>query len=217
MYGNPMVSQLAVRKSLKLPLDKKIILYSTSVNRLVPTEEDFLLQLINRVEERDDLFLNVRIHPQATTSEFSRITAKGKYHKIYRPEKSTNKLLDGVVFQKDTLGQLRNDLLSSDIVVNFASSMVLDAYAMNKPAIWIDLSSPEYALHADFYSYEHLIGAVDDFGIPIVKSVDHLMDSIDGIFDAPVINFKQIFEEKYAPVGSSITSLVDIIYSGKAQ
>ncbi|WP_415902807.1 hypothetical protein ACMXYR_02700 [Neptuniibacter sp. QD29_5] len=194
------------KKTRGIPLNKKVILYSTSVSRLVPNENSFIESLISLVNERNDLYLYVRVHPQAKVSEFKEQETENV--KIVKPEKNSNLNLDGVKFSDNSLNKLHGDLAVSDVVVNFASSMALDALAMGKPAIWLNDGSANVNC---FYRYEHIVQAIKDLNIPIANTPEEVINLVCKL-KGDGESYKALFEKSYSVVGDSKKNIISNIF-----
>ena len=195
---------VAHKQKIGLTLNKKIILYTTSVPRLVPDEVNYIKKLIDYLAKRDDLFLYIRPHPQAPANHFAFDECERKVFKVGRAEPLSSSSLDGVAFRDDALVSLRNDLMVCDIVINFASSMALDAMAMNKPAIWLSDFSSEVR---EFYTYEHISKARSTLEIPIASSFSQLLEIIDEKLKCSK-DYKSAFEREYAVIGNAKANIM---------
>lgn len=202
------INKTEAKAKLKLPYDKKVILYSTSVKRLVPNEESIILNMINKMKENEDIFFYIRIHPQADTNEFSRIPHVGENFIVDRPEKSGQKeLQDKVMFSENTFSKLMLSIISSDLVINVASSMALDSLALNRPVIWLK----EDGMVMNYYNYEHIQDVLTTLPINLCEIDSNLERSIISTIKKYNYNTRRSFEKEFAKIGCAQENLINII------
>lgn len=203
-------SEIKARGYERRAIDKNqtVILYSTSVGRLVPHEEKMILKIIEIIKDFKSLYLLVRIHPQAGELEFRNLPERGANFQAYRPEKYDQNLIDGVRFDKTSIDGLMEDVLTSSLTINYASSMALDSYALNRKCVWLntDLSSNTN----EFYRYEHVKSAIDDLNIDIITDSESLKlifsELNDGCFESEGCKTK--FEKNYGEIGQSRRKII---------
>lgn len=202
------ISKNEARAKLKLPKNKKIILYSTSVKRLVPNEENYILNMVNEFKNNKDIFFLIRIHPQAEMSEFVNIPEKGKNFVVDRPERYLQSgLQDKVRFSENTFSTLMLSITSSDLVINVASSMALDSLALNRPVIWLK----DDDLVNNYYLYEHIEDVLRTLPINVFDLNLDIKNCVIKYLSKDHEDTKCKFEHEFSNVGSAQSNLIKII------
>jgi hypothetical protein len=178
-----LISVDEAREKIGLPIDKSIVLYTTSVPRLFPGEIDVLNRLISDFESGlfEGAFLYVRVHPQAISDYSSRFKElEGENYKLYLPEKSSSSVEDNVIFEENTLLNLFFDIYSSDVVVNMASSITLDAAAIGRKTINLsfdDVCGSNIFLHSvnRYYRTDHYSKILNFDDVDVAYSYEELV------------------------------------------
>ncbi len=217
IYDEPNPQIEKEKLELGVPLNKKIVLYTTTVDRLFPNEDVLIKRLIDWVSTKNDYFLYIRIHPQAKLDEFVSITTSSLYHLIIRPEKVSSTVDDGVQFSPDTLLRLKRDILISDVVVNLASSISLDASVLGRPVINIcfdidDIQKSNLSVKR-FYRTDHFSKLISLGQIGVAYTFEGLVSSIvestaaNNSIDVAVNTVKQVYSP-FCGASSTIVSKV---------
>ena len=83
---------------------------------------------------------------------------------------------------------LANCLNASDLVITWASTMILDAAVFNKPIILVGFDATPRAYHysvARYYDYEHHQFILNSGGVRLVKSLQELLYWVERYLSAP--------------------------------
>ncbi len=147
-----------LKREYGINTNQKVLLYATSVERLVPSEMKIVDMLISLVQEVDDLFLVVRLHPQRATELEENKSIKGKNYYIDSSQNKSSSTLDNASFSDDFFDNLIQQMTISDAVINVASTMTLDALCFKKPVIQIafDAEESKYSESVKrYYQYDH--------------------------------------------------------------
>lgn len=171
-----------IKKELGVPLDKEIIVYTSSVKYLFPEEKLFIKKIIEDFEKEEfkNKYLYIRLHPQEGKEIYSDIPKIGKNYRLHIPEKRDEKIEDGVIFTEDTLKNLYKDLTIAGLVINLASSITLDATAVEKKVIniafdYVDRKNKDFSISVERYYYtDHMSKIIDTGEIEVIESYDEL-------------------------------------------
>jgi CDP-glycerol glycerophosphotransferase (TagB/SpsB family) len=183
----------------KLGLDpaKKTILFATSAPAINPDDPEILRQLAIALEERGALAqILARVHHQDSLERYHGITHSNL---AFQVPGSIGRVLnasdahlvssgDKRLFEPNFLEELRDTLLHSDVVLNTASTMSLDAIAMDKPVVNIafDLEPKGYYKSCRrYYDFDHYQPIVESGATRIAKSFDEFVSLIMRYLDNP--------------------------------
>lgn len=178
---------------LRIPLEKNIILYATCPERLHPTEHKIIEDIAIAIEHKiikKDCHLLVRCHPLDTVNRYRLID---KYKSVTIVKSTLN--IDGGEFgwipPENELDGLAAFIRNTDMCINTASTMSLDALSANKPVINIayevNNNNPHKSV-ARFYNYHHLLPLSESGGVFIAKNKKELVSHINTLLDNPRIN-----------------------------
>lgn len=176
----------------KLGIDpsKKVLLYCASGDWLNPYDEEILLGIHNAISEKRfiyDLHVQVRAHPKYK-NKFDKIK-KMKEFTIDRPFTYLNSGYKNWVFEKEEMKHWFNSIYHSEIVINTASSMSIDAAIIDKPVICIGFDGKEKLPYNQsvlrFYSRDHYANLIKTGGVDLVKNNYELIESINNYLRNP--------------------------------
>jgi hypothetical protein len=168
--------------------DKKLILYTTGSKTLFPREADCLDTLLGhwRAHLADRANIMIRMHPKDRRGRYEPVVAKF-------PEVPFTLAGENLAFGDDWLPSeedialLVNQLNHADVVVNVASTMTLEGFAIDKPAINIGFSlglsiNARYPME-DYYKSRHYCDVVDTGAARLVNDYAELFAAIDDVLD----------------------------------
>ena len=177
---------------LKIPYDKKIVLYSTGMAYYVP-KEHVIVKEIGKVLERIDknIQLVVRIYAKDDNTEYYKLRENNESISIPDHFWELNHLTPTI---KDIT--LFNSLINHcSIGINVASTVSLDLAILNKPVINIAFNPPgENIYPSDYkkiYDFDHYKPIIDSGAISLVKNTDELETAIYQYLDNPKHKEKQ--------------------------
>jgi len=193
---------------------------ATCSERLFPTEPAIVGEIVDammdgRIDKNTHLL--IRCHPADFASRYDQFCSSGRVT-IFPSSLKENKNLAEWIPSEDELEILTATLRHSDLCINTASTMILDAFASGKPVINIGYSveSKDYLQSPlRYYDYFHLQPIASSGAAPIVKSSLELIDEINKAIDDPNIyqEKRQFVVENFCPrpKDGSVSFIVDEI------
>jgi hypothetical protein len=168
--------------------DKKLILYTTGSKTLFPREAECLDAVLGHWREHltDRANIMVRMHPKDRRGRYEAVMAK--FPEVPFTLAGTNLAQgDDWVPSENDIALLVNQLNHCDVVVNVASTMTLEGFAIDKPSINIGFSlggsiSARYPMD-DYYKSRHYCDIVDSGAARLVNDYAELFAAIDDILD----------------------------------
>ena len=157
---------------------KRTVLYATSPGGHAPEEPEVLSRLVtalNRECPGKVQFL-VRIHPQDDVGRYTFIGEPNVKYQV--PGVRMTQLVDWRLMNQSDLGQLRDTLAYSDVVVNIASTITIDAIALDRPVVNVtfDLQERDYFLSAKrWFNQIHFQAVVESGASKLASSFDELV------------------------------------------
>jgi hypothetical protein len=155
---------------------------------LFPREADCLDAVLGHWREHlaDRANIMVRMHPKDRRGRYKAVMAKFPEVPFTLAGKNLAHGDDWLPSKKD-IALLVNQLNHCDVVVNVASTMTLEGFAIDKPAINIGFSlglsiSARYPMD-DYYKSRHYCDVVDTGAARLVNNYDELFAAIDDILD----------------------------------
>lgn len=213
------VSEEEVKRDLEIPLNLEVVCYTTAVKQLYPLEKQIIKKLIQDFEKGcfPGKFLYVRLHPQESSSGYHDIKPRGKSYILSIPDEGSSNLEDKVKFNSNTLLNLFNELYVADIIVNMASSINLDAAALDKKVVNLSFDKPD-GPNNDLYRSVERYYHTDHFSKVIISSKSNLVFSYDELFDVlkqkteDYTQSNKMFKENYIyDFGNAAKNIVDKI------
>ena len=177
VYAEPMTDTRRERFLTDLGLDprKKTILFATSGPNINPDEPALVDALATSLQTWDDAQVLVRLHPIDQVERYDTSLHTNVAYQV--PGTETERSLDDRFTMAGFMPTLRDTLGSSDVVINTASTMSLDAVAMGRPVInlAIDLQpTPYHRSTRRYYDFDHYRPLVESGAIRVVRTVDEL-------------------------------------------
>jgi len=137
--------------------------------------------------------LLIRLHPGTRGDylrQFDRF--KGLLRLVVQPAGRVAKIKDGWDISQDDIIRLAETMLHSDVVVNVASTISLDAIAFDTPVIGIGFegSVPRdyFNSYRRYYDFTHFNPVVKNGGIRVVSSLDQLIDTVNLYLENPSLD-----------------------------
>ena len=185
-------------KAHDLDIRKKLITYTTGNKSLVlppgdktSAEVDIAIEIASAITKGSikDAQLLVRLHPLADESDYAPLINM-KHVKIQIPGKK-NSFIDRL-FSKDDDRLLAETLIYSDVILNVASTITIDAAIFDTPSISISYD-PRGELPTEFsvkriYEYEHYRKLIKTGGVNIAASPVEMIDKIKEYILKPSLN-----------------------------
>jgi hypothetical protein len=186
--------------SLKLDPTKRLILMGIPGDWLTPYTHEILTELDRRIEEgafKEPVQILARLHPKYPDSSEKYayrhvILERPGTHLAQKREFSIDMGVGNTyawTFTDHDIEHLKESLYFSDVVVNTASTITLDAAALDKPVILIaydgDHKLPPLESIALVYERDHFKHVVDTKAAPLVTSNDELVAAIERFLADP--------------------------------
>ncbi len=186
------VSREEFLKSKKLDPNEKTILITTVTKGNYPDEHLLLGELL---QERDKgkfggcPNIYVRMHPKENFSNFKTyLDSKIKNLHVEFPGRLLSKEMGTrIEIQEEDILNLKHTLKYCDVVVNYVSTMTLEAFVFDKPVVNIDY--PE-KYHRG-YTFRHYKPIVDAEAVFLSKNFEELVDQIKQCLVNPAIKSKE--------------------------
>ncbi len=182
----PSISKYEFLGNMKLLSSKKTILFATNHENISP-DDPKIISYIDRFLDQLNAQLIVRLHQMDSMERYRDITSENIIFQV--PGIDEGKLSDQRVAYYDFIKDLRDTIYFSDVTINTASTMSLDAIALNRPVINIcfDIEErPYYNSVKRFYDFVHYQPIVDTkstyiclYKEEIIKNLELLLDGND--------------------------------------
>jgi hypothetical protein len=172
---------------------KRTITYCTQGMRKYETLEfeaiKMLLAFMRDHSISDECQLLIRLHPNASPERFLGLRKEGVY--IDCPGRS-ELWLDGWDPEGADMGRLANILHSSDVVVNIASTITIDACCLDRPVVNLafdaDRPRPYWDSVARFYDWTHYKNIVRTGGVRLARSKEELLKFVQAYLQNPSLD-----------------------------
>jgi hypothetical protein len=188
LQGRGLVSRAKFLGSHGLDPTKQLILYTTGSKTLFPREPECLDRLLGhwRGNLQQRATIMVRMHPKDSEGRYKAV--REKFTEVPFTMAGRNLASDDDWLPtRDDISLLVNQLHHCDLVVNVASTMTLEGFAIDKPAINIGftLGSPGSARYPmeDYYKSRHYGDVVATGAARLVSNYEQLFAAIDDVLD----------------------------------
>ncbi len=190
------LSREAFLVSKGLSPNRKTILVTTVTDGNYPLENLLIKELIRardgqRIKGCPNIF--IRLHPKDSYDKYKDFLAEDN---VAVERAGTERIVDlgnKIEIDEKDLMNLKCTLAYCDVVINYASTITLEAFVFDKPTINIGYP-PEY-LNA--YSFTHYKPIVEQGAVRLVKNFDELVGQVNYYIDDPSAdknNRQHIFE-----------------------
>jgi hypothetical protein len=147
------------KEKFQFPHTNKVILFATSATKHLPNQADIVSHLLEYSKTRANINVLVRCHPGDDFRQYEHFK-KEENIRIWFSERWNSANLNAIP-EPDTLLSLEEMLRYSDVCVNIASTIRLDAAACNKPVINVaydgEMKKPYPESVRSLYDYTHQI------------------------------------------------------------
>lgn len=186
IYKNaPLILRDDFFKNLKLDTNKKTVLFATNSSYISPDDE-INIENIAKYLQSIDAQMIVRIHQMDDIKRYEHIKLNNVSFQL--PGSEAGIRSHDRVATKNFILDLRDTIFFSDVTINTASTMSLDASAIDKPIINIsyDCNPKQYNKSVKrFYDFDHYQFIIKSQGTSISTSSNELFDSIQQYFTNP--------------------------------
>lgn len=184
-------------RSKGLDPKEQTILITTVTDGNYPLESELIRDLL---EERErgafPGFPNVfiRLHPKDSYEKYKRFESYTHTRVEEAGKRQTVDLGSRVEMDEEDITNLERTLRYADVVVNYASTITLEAFCFDKPVVNIGFP----AAYLDAYTFTHYKPIVDAGAVRVAKSLAELLEDVSRYLEAPETdraNRARIFEE----------------------
>ena len=196
-------------KRIDAPPDKKLITYTTATPASVPTEPEIVEILCKALAEgkiKHPSHLHVRLHPADHIERYDkakRFSGIVTFEYAARREEDERGHPTGYLCEGDLL-HYANLVSCSDIIMNIASTVTLDAAICDVPIVNIAFDGyqqKEFIESNVRYHYSaHYVHIKESGGVRIAKNADEMVKLINMYLDNPALDRdgrKRIVKEQY--------------------
>jgi len=180
-------------KQIGLDSSHRLLTYAATPEFVTSTGPKIIELLCDLIESNQLLYpsqLLVRLHPQTTAeleAKYAHFYRKGKVV-IQKPGR-TAQLHDGWDPTQHDMLNLAQTLYHSDAVLTVASTMLIDAVALDKPVVCIAFDGKETLAYLKgsgrHYDCDHIQNVVRTGGIQIVYTYEELVDALNRYLKNP--------------------------------
>ena len=196
VQGKGLVSRQEFLGRYGLDPNKQLILYTTGSKTLFPREADCLDHLLShwRGNLSDRANVMVRMHPKDRQGRYGDVMAKFPEVPFTVAGQALTDQDEWVPAWGD-ITLLVNQLHHCDVIINVASTMTLEGFAIDKPSINIGFSlglsvSARYPMD-DYYKSRHYRDIVDTGAARLVENLDQLYKAIDDVLDRKLYDVRK--------------------------
>jgi hypothetical protein len=196
------------RESMRIPDDVVTITYTASAERVFPDEPLFIETLLKYVTNGSfgNAILILRLHPSARKSLYISI-----YENTNLPIRldipdigfSANSQLGKINYQG--VDNFISLIMVSDVIINLASTITLDAILFDKPVICpkfnLSISTTSWNAAHRWYSSSHFIHITESRAVSMPVNMDELINDVQKYLENPFLKSteRQNLREKMIP------------------
>jgi hypothetical protein len=230
-YRNKFLSKRKFLESIGVPPNKKLITYTTASAAGAPYEQEIIEMVCKAIKGGEitrPSHLHVRLHP---SDDFSRHKKLKKYGDIITFEgagKFASDMKKVWYPGEEDIIHYANLLSCSDVLVNVASTVTLDAAALDTPIVNIAFDGYKkrefFESNVRYFKTTHYGAIVGTKGIRIARSADELIKFINMYLNDPRLDSKgrkRILKEQCykvdGKVGERIAKYILNLMGGKTK
>ena len=185
--------QYSFRKRLNIPVNHKIITYACTVNCFLPDEPLFIKLLVEKIVggHLGDAICVIRLHPHSphTSMYLDKYEKNGTPVRFHYADDNFAAEHTGNIGNPESIVNFVELMQFSDVVINHASTIVLDAVLFDTPAVCIkfNLTPPKNRWDHVNYSYHtsHYQSIVDSGAVDFPQSLDELFETLKRLLAYP--------------------------------
>ncbi len=192
-------------RTINADVSKKLIVYTTgSSDFMTPCDPDIIGILDNYIRKNQLIYpaqILVRLHQGDTLERYKSLLESENI--LWDIPINSDAFPDKLDPNLYNIGWLGNIIFHSDIIINIASTITIEACCLNKPVINIAFdgysSKDYYSSIKRYYDYEHYKRLISTGGVRIVFSIEELLKSINEYLLNPELdqdNRKKIVKEQ---------------------
>jgi len=188
--SNYIWSESTWRSKLRLPPDRKVILFGSASKLIAYQEEQWLRHLDEAIEQgniQDNPVILFRRHPVETFERWNTLKSSAK-HIIFDEPWQPGKMNIGKtnISQRD-IERLASTLYHCAVHINASSTMTVDGAIFDRPQIGpaYDEEGPYARIAKDIYLREHYLPITHSGGLVIVNSRSELIQVVNNALKNP--------------------------------
>jgi hypothetical protein len=208
-------------ESMGIRPDQRVILYATCSARLFPGEPEVVASIAEALEQGrfgPQAHLLVRCHPADRAERYTNLEAAARVSIVPSSVAATRTLATWTP-PGDELARLAATLRYSDVCINTASTMTLDALACGKPVINVAYDGNNERPYSKsvrrYYDYFHYAPIARSGAVVVADSAETLLAGIDDALKQPLAletQREQLLQAYcYRPAEGSVQSIVNLI------
>lgn len=183
------------RKRNDIPLGKKVIVYTAASKRVFPDEEHFVEELRKYVTSKNDLAFILRLHPEERKKNYLDKYQDDPGVLISNPDNGFRANPTDDFGSKQSVLDFISLMKFSNVVINLASTITLDAILFDTPVICPSfnnkLSHNSWNAAAEWYKSSHFKEIAHSGAVPIVTSFEELTREIEKALSTPNLLAKE--------------------------
>ncbi|MEM3401729.1 MAG: CDP-glycerol glycerophosphotransferase family protein [Candidatus Hadarchaeales archaeon] len=193
-YRSRFLSKRKFKKKIGAPPTKKLILYTTASAGAAPHETEMIETICRAIKEGKiscPAHLHVRLHPADDMRRHEKLKQYGDIISFEPPGAFATDVKDVWFPSEEDMIHYGNLLACSDVVVNVASTVSLDALMFDKPVVNIcfDKSKRKYfESHTRFFKTTHYSALVKTGGVRVAKNEEELIKFINMYLKHPELD-----------------------------
>ena len=188
---------------------KKQILYTTGHPETIPNELQYVTDVAKAIKKDFPGYkLIIRVHPNDDLGKYKKIQKIYPVISCEEPGQRTAKTYDKWMPDFADIEHFAQLLMESEVVINIASTIAIDASYFLTPVICLDYDYPNSSLNESikrFYKYEHYQTLLESKGVFLCEYRSSLTDLI-----------KQAIRGKEKENQQRLISMYDPFYDGRA-
>jgi hypothetical protein len=219
---NSRISRDSFFNELNIPLSKRVILHATSSERLFPSEPAIVATVVTAIlsgQLPPNLHVLIRCHPADRADRYQHFLSSGCVS-IFPSSRDKSIDLSEWIPPVEEVDLLCACLKHTEVCINAASTMTLDALACGRPVINIGFDGEDlgyFKSTARYYDYSHLAQIAKSGAVPIVRSAEQLLAEISNALGSPEQRQQQrafvVNDFCPRPSQGSVSAIVDTIKS----
>lgn len=197
LFKTPILTQSEYKSQKGIPLNRKIITYSGYAPYAFPDEEEFIEDLVALIDQKvlGDATLIIRLHPIYNIEKYKRVFSNRP--NVFLDDADAASAASAATYITDWpeyngIPPYVSLLKNSDVFVNLASTVTLDAAIFDKPVVNVaydmkPVRAPWLSI-ARFYETTHYKHITASSGVRIAYSRDELINYIKMYLEDPSID-----------------------------
>lgn len=173
--------------------DTRIITYTCVAERVMPDEPEFIMQLIELAQKGvwGKVVLVIRLHPTERQYKYKQMFSSYPIVRLNEPDASFAAAnADSVI--PDGREDFVNLMANSDVVINMASTITIDAILFDKPVVNIAynpiISQNNWNCASDWYLSSHFKHIIAARGTRCAETVDEFVEYVKNYLENPELD-----------------------------